>query len=64
MKILKLEDMQVWQDARKFVKSIYKLTANIKLKKDYGLRDQIQKASISIMNNIAEGYEREILIKN
>lgn len=64
MKILKYEDMQVWQDARKFVKSIYKLTANTKLKKDYGLRDQIQKASISIMNNIAEGYEREILIKN
>jgi four helix bundle protein len=59
MKIQKFEDMKVWQDAREFVKLIYKSTSNEKFKKDFGLRDQIQRASVSIMSNIAEGYERD-----
>ena len=59
MKIQKFEDMKVWQDAREFVKQIYKCTANQKFKKDFGLRDQIQRGVVSIMSNIAEGYERD-----
>lgn len=58
MKVKTFEDLQVWQDARKFVKSIYELTSLEKFKKDYGLKDQIQRAAVSIMNNISEGFER------
>ena len=49
-----LENLRVWQDSRLFVKAIYEVmyTCN-----DYGFRDQIQRASLSIMNNIAEGSE-------
>jgi len=52
------EDLKVWRDSREFVKSIYELTASESFKKDYGLKDQIQRAAVSIMNNIAEGFER------
>ena len=48
------EELRVWQDARLIVKDIYNLNSNCK---DYGFKDQIQRASISIMNNIAEGSE-------
>ena len=63
MKVKSFEDLQVWQDARKFVKSIYELTSSGNFKKDFGLKDQIQRAAVSIMNNISEGYE-EIIIKS
>lgn len=53
------EEIKVWIDSRDFVKSIYDLTALPKFNKDFGLRDQIQRAAVSIMNNIAEGYERD-----
>jgi four helix bundle protein len=59
MKVKSFEDLQVWQDARIFVKSIYKLTSLNKFKIDYGLKDQIQRAAVSITNNIAEGFERD-----
>ena len=59
MKAKSFEDLQVWQDTRKFVKSIYELTSLDNFKKDYGLKDQIQRASVSIMNNISEGFERD-----
>ncbi|MCJ7552429.1 MAG: four helix bundle protein [Ignavibacteriaceae bacterium] len=58
MKAATFEDLQVWQDSRKYVKSIYELTVSDVFKKDYGLKEQIQKAAVSIMNNIAEGFER------
>jgi four helix bundle protein len=51
--------LQVWQDARKFVKSVYELTSLENFKKDFGLKDQIQYAAVSIMNNISEGFERD-----
>lgn len=59
MKIQKFEDLKVWQDARVFVNEIYRLTSNDKFKMDFGFKDQIQRASVSIMNNIAEGFERD-----
>lgn len=59
MKIQKFEDLKVWQDARVFVNEIYRLTSNDKFKMDFGFKDQIQRESVSIMNNIAEGFERD-----
>lgn len=59
MKVKTFEDLQVWQDARTFVKSIYELTSLENFRKDYDLKDQIQRAAVSIMNNIAEGFERD-----
>ena len=48
------EGLRVWQNARDLVNSIYDLMED---NKNYGFRDQIQRAAVSIMNNIAEGYE-------
>ncbi len=50
------EDMIVWQKSREFVKEIYKTFQTCK---DYSFRDQIQRAAISVMNNLAEGFERK-----
>jgi four helix bundle protein len=58
MQFKKFEDMQVWQDARRLTTLIYGLTQKGKFSKDFGLRDQIQRSSVSIMSNLAEGYER------
>jgi len=48
------EDLRIWQESRIFVNQIYDLTEDIK---DYGFKDQIQRAAVSIMNNIAEGFD-------
>ena len=48
------ENLRVWQQSRTFVNSIYDIMEQVK---DYGFRDQIQRAAVSIMNNIAEGAE-------
>jgi four helix bundle protein len=52
------EDLWVWQKGIELVKNIYLLSAGGKLGQDYGLRDQIHRAAISIPTNIAEGFER------
>jgi len=57
MAIRRFEDIQAWQEARKLVKMIYVLTDEGKFAKDFGLRDQIRRASVSIMANIAEGFD-------
>jgi len=56
MKIEKFEDIIIWQESRNLVVNIYEL---FRLNKDFGFKDQIQRAAISIMNNIAEGFERK-----
>lgn len=58
MAVKRFEDLPVWKKSRIIVKNIYALTSNSKFKRDFGFKDQIQRASISIMNNIAEGFER------
>ena len=58
MKVKTFEDLQVWQDSRVFIKSIYELTSLANFKKDYGFIEQIQRAVVSIMNNISGGYGR------
>lgn len=57
--IKKFEDIVAWQQARTLVTSIYKITSAGALAKDYGLRDQIQRAAVSAMTNIAEGFDCE-----
>ena len=56
MRAERFEDMLSWQKAKELTLLIYKLFKN---SKDFGFRDQIQRASVSIMNNIAEGFERK-----
>jgi four helix bundle protein len=57
-KIKKFEDIESWKRARSFAKSIYEVTASGKFAHDFGLKDQIRRASVSILSNIAEGFER------
>jgi len=57
--IQRFEDIQAWQEGRILVKMIYQLTKEEKFSKDYGMRDQIRRASVSVMNNIAEGFDCE-----
>jgi four helix bundle protein len=57
-KIERFEDIVAWQKARVLTKEIYVLTRTGQFARDYGLRDQIQRASVSAMANIAEGFER------
>ena len=52
------EDIEAWQRSRVLTTSIYKITSQGTFAKDFGLRNQIRKASVSIMSNIAEGFER------
>jgi four helix bundle protein len=59
MKINRFEDLEVWQLSRKLVKLIYEMTNNTKLAKDFGLKNQLQRSAVSIMSNIAEGFERK-----
>jgi four helix bundle protein len=58
MAISRFEDLIAWQKARVLTKNIYLLTATERFSRDFGLRDQIQRAAVSIMSNIAEGFER------
>ena len=54
------EEMEVYQKALSFGVKVYKLTlTNQQIAKDFGLKDQLQRAALSISNNIAEGFERE-----
>ena len=54
----KFEDLEVWQRARNLTKEIYQATNSGEFARDFGLRDQIRRASVSIMSNIAEGFDR------
>ena len=54
----KFEDINAWQQARELTREIYTVTSQGTFSKDFGLKDQIRRASVSIMSNIAEGFER------
>jgi four helix bundle protein len=58
MKVKSFEDLVAWQKSRELTKEIYLLTGREPFSKDFGLRDQIRRASVSIMSNLAEGFER------
>ncbi len=55
MRVTNFEDLVVWQNSTDLILKIYRLFAN---NQDYGFRNQIQKAAVSIANNIAEGFDR------
>ncbi len=55
--IKNFEELKAWQKARELAGYIYGLTRNKLFSRDYGLRDQIQRAASSVMHNIAEGFE-------
>lgn len=56
--IKRFEDIQAWQKAREMTKIVYEVTMEKSFARDYGLSSQIQRASVSIMANIAEGFGR------
>ena len=57
--INRYEDILGWQKARKLTNFVYNLTQQDSFARDYGLKDQIQRATVSIMSNIAEGFGRD-----
>ena len=56
MRIERFEDILSWQKAKELTLIVYSEFADCR---DYGFKDQIQRASVSVMNNIAEGFERK-----
>ncbi len=57
--IQRFEDIEAWQKARALTQTIYQMTSHGAFARDFALRDQIRRASVSSMSNIAEGFERE-----
>lgn len=57
-KIERFEDVIAWQKARVLTREIYQITRSGAFAKDFGMASQIQRAAVSIMSNIAEGFER------
>ncbi|MBI2891772.1 MAG: four helix bundle protein [Nitrospirae bacterium] len=54
----RFEDLIVWKKARELARDVYAATKSSPFSRDFALRDQIRRASVSVMSNIAEGYER------
>ena len=57
-RVERFEDLIAWQKARVLTKMIYAMTKRGEFARDFGLNNQIQKAAVSVMSNIAEGFER------
>jgi four helix bundle protein len=57
-KIERFEELEAWQRARELSKAIYAISGKGKFFRDFGLREQIRRASVSVMSNIAEGFDR------
>lgn len=55
--ITRFEEIEAWKTARQLANLIYRLSEQGSFAKDYGLKDQIRRASVSVMSNIAEGFE-------
>jgi four helix bundle protein len=58
MPVKYFEDLEVWKEARHLTREVYRITSDSKFSKDFGLSNQSQRAAVSIMSNIAEGFER------
>ena len=54
----KFEEIEAWQLSRELVRDVYRVSREGEFAKDFGLQDQIRRAAVSIMSNIAEGFER------
>lgn len=57
-RVVKFEDLIAWQKARELTRRVYEITRAGEFAKDFRLSSQIQSAAVSIMSNIAEGFER------
>jgi len=57
--IIRFEDLDAWRLARELTQEVYRVTGNGEFSRDFGLTNQIRKASVSVMSNIAEGFERD-----
>ena len=57
--IRRFEDIEAWKKGRELAKDIYTVTGKGEFARDYALKDQIRKASVSIVSNIAEGFSRQ-----
>jgi four helix bundle protein len=53
------EELEAWKQARELTKVIYQVSSSEEFARDFGLRDQICRAAVSIISNIAEGFERD-----
>lgn len=58
-RIQRFEDLEAWKMAREIAGEIYRVSNSAHFARDFGLRDQIRRASVSVMSNIAEGFERD-----
>ena len=58
MSVDKFEDLVAWQRSRELTREVYRLCATPKVRRDFGFCSQVQRASVSIMSNLAEGFER------
>jgi four helix bundle protein len=56
--IRRFQDLRAWQRARELTHVIYTCSGSGRFSRDFGLRDQIRRAAVSVMSNIAEGFER------
>ena len=59
VQIKRFEDIEAWKKARRLVNEIYRVTRKGALSKDFSLKDQIRRAAVSVMSNIAEGFSRQ-----
>jgi len=57
--VKQFEDLEVWKSSRQFTRLVYELSGHGTFSKDHGLKDQICRAAVSIMSNIAEGFESQ-----
>ena len=55
----RFEDIEAWKAARELTRAVYSFSKVGPFARDFGLRDQIRRAAVSVMSNIAEGFERE-----
>jgi four helix bundle protein len=55
--VQRFEDLEVWRQARILVREINRITAQPPIARDFGLKDQMRRAALSVMSNIAEGFE-------
>ncbi len=58
-KTTRFEDIESWKKSRELTRSIYRITLRQKFSRDFGLRDQIRRAAVSVLSNIAEGFEHD-----
>lgn len=59
MRIERFEDIDAWKEARNLNKMVYQISTRDPFKRDFALTSQIQRASISVMANVAEGFDRQ-----